>query len=169
MVVLSLGQIAEMVTMVILGRVLIRLGWKTTMIVGILGHAARFLVFAFFADSVPVIVAVQLLHGICYAFFFATLYIFVDDAFPNDVRSSAQGLFNLLILGIGNVVAAFVFPTLMGHWTVPGTGPDGVTGPQVDYSTLFLVPAGMAAVAILLMALFFNPPHRAPDQAPKGA
>lgn len=169
MVVLSLGQIAEMVTMVILGAVLVRLGWKTTMIVGILGHAARFLVFAFFADSVPVIVAVQLLHGICYAFFFATLYIFVDEAFPNDVRSSAQGLFNLLILGIGNVVAAFIFPTLMGRWSTVATGADGVAVPQVDYTSLFLVPAGMAAVAIILMALFFKPPHRAPAQAPKNA
>jgi nucleoside transporter len=165
MIVLSLGQIAEMVTMVILGAVLVRLGWKTTMIVGILGHAARFLVFAFFADSVPVIVAVQLLHGICYAFFFATLYIFVDEVFPNDVRASAQGLFNLLILGIGNVVAAFLFPTLMGRWSTMVTGPDGVAAPQVDFTSLFLVPAGMAAVAILLMAVFFKPPHRAPVAA----
>ena len=75
MVVLSLGQVAEILTMFLLGRVLIRLGWKATMIVGIQGHAARFAVFAFFADSIPVIVAVQLLHGICYAFFFATVYI----------------------------------------------------------------------------------------------
>src|SRR4051812_43700853 len=146
MVVLSLGQIAEMVTMVILGGVLIRLGWKTTMIVGILGHAARFLVFAFFADSIPTIIAVQLLHGIAYAFFFATVYIFVDAAFPKDVRSSAQGLFNLLILGIGNVAASFLFPNLMGVLSHPG--PDGAA--VVDYSRLFLVPAGMAVVAALI-------------------
>jgi hypothetical protein len=167
MVVLSLGQIAEVVTMVILGAVLIKLGWKTTMIVGILGHAARFTVFAFFADSVPVIVGVQLLHGICYAFFFATLYIFVDDAFPNDVRSSAQGLFNLLVLGIGNVAAAFLFPALMGHWATVVTGPDGVASQQVDFTSLFLVPAGMAAVAMVLMGLFFKPPHRGPAKTAK--
>ncbi|HEX7943912.1 MAG TPA: MFS transporter [Phenylobacterium sp.] len=155
MIVLSLGQFAEIVTMFVLGGVLIRLGWKTTMIVGILGHAARFAVFAFFADSVPTIIAVQLLHGICYAFFFATVYIFVDAVFPEDVRSSAQGLFNLLILGIGNVVASFLFPTLIGKWT----GPGGV----VDYQTLFLVPTGMALVAMLLLALLFRPPTRAPD------
>lgn len=86
MVVLSLGQVAEILTMFFLGRVLARLGWKITMIIGVLGHAARFAVFAFFADSIPVIVAVQLLHGICYAFFFATVYIFVDAVFPKDVR-----------------------------------------------------------------------------------
>ncbi len=53
MIVLSIGQVAEIVTMFILGFVLIRLGWKTTMIIGILGHAARFLAFAFFPDSIP--------------------------------------------------------------------------------------------------------------------
>jgi nucleoside transporter len=162
MVVLSLGQIAEMVTMVILGRVLVRLGWKATMMLGILGHAARFTVFAFFADSVPVIVAVQLLHGICYAFFFATLYIFVDEVFPKDVRSSAQGLFNLLILGIGSVVASFVFPFLIGRLTTSTVDAAGVATAQVDYTRLFLVPTGMALVALLLMALFFRPPQRAP-------
>ncbi len=110
MVVMSLGQVAEIVTMLILGTVLIRLGWKVTMIIGIFGHAARFAVFAFFPDLQGLIIAIQLLHGICYAFFFATVYIFVDAVFPKDVRASAQGLFNLLILGVGMVVASFFFP-----------------------------------------------------------
>lgn len=153
MVVLSLGQVAEILTMFFLGRVLARLGWKITMIIGVLGHAARFAVFAFFADSIPVIVAVQLLHGICYAFFFATVYIFVDAVFPKDVRSSAQGLFNLLILGVGNVAASFLFPELISRLTTNG---------EVDYTTLFLVPTGMALVAVLLMAVFFRPPSRGP-------
>ena len=73
------------------------------MIVGILGHAVRFGVFAFFPESKPLIVIVQVLHGICYAFYFATVYIFIDAAFPKDVRTSAQGLFNLLILGLDDV------------------------------------------------------------------
>ena len=157
MIVLSIGQVAEIVTMFVLGAVLIRLGWKATMIVGILGHAARFLAFAFFPDSVPTVIAVQLLHGICYAFFFATVYIFVDAAFPKDVRSSAQGLFNLLILGIGNVAASFLFPALMAQFTTE-------TG-AVDYRTLFMVPAGMAIFAVLLMAAFFRPAERAPANA----
>src|SRR5439155_23059632 len=47
MPVMSIGQIAEIVTMAILGVTLKKLGWRTTMILGILGHAARFAVFAF--------------------------------------------------------------------------------------------------------------------------
>ena len=48
MPVMSIGQVAEIGTMAVLGFVLKRLGWRTTMIIGILGHTARFAVFAFF-------------------------------------------------------------------------------------------------------------------------
>lgn len=156
MVVLSLGQVAEMATMFILGGVLAKLGWKATMLIGILAHGARFAVFALFPDSVPTIIAVQLLHGVCYAFFFATVYIFVDNAFPKDVRTSAQGLFNLLILGVGNVAASFLFPALMATWSVGG---------QVDYRTLFMVPTGLALLGALLLAFLFRPPTRGPVES----
>ena len=76
---------------------------------------------------------INVLHGICYAFFFATVYIFVDEFFPTDVRSSAQGLFNLMILGFGPLVANILGPKLIGETFVNG----GV----VDFRSLFLVPA----------------------------
>jgi MFS family permease len=106
---MSIGQIAEIGTMAVLGFVLKSLGWRTTMVIGILGHAARFAAFALL--PMPwLAVGVNVLHGICYAFFFATVYIFVDEFFPKDARSSAQGLFNFLILGVGPFVANFVWP-----------------------------------------------------------
>lgn len=117
MPVMSIGQVAEIVTMAMLGLVLKSLGWRMTMIFGILGHAARFAVFAFFQDSPELVVAVNVLHGICYAFFFATVYIFVDEFFPKDIRSSAQGLFNLMILGIGALAANFVCPPTFDAFT----------------------------------------------------
>ncbi|MGH6963883.1 MAG: MFS transporter, partial [Phenylobacterium sp.] len=64
------------------------------------------------------------------------------------------GLFNLLILGIGNVAASFLFPTLIAHWTDAAGA--------VDYRSLFMVPTGMALVAILILAAFFRPPQRGP-------
>ena len=157
MPVMSIGQIAEILTLAALGMVLAKLGWRTTMIFGILGHAARFAVFAFFPQNQPVIIAVQVLHGICYAFFFATLYIFIDKAFPKDVRSSAQGLFNLLILGLGDLAAKWLFVPLMKGWTITaGTG--DAAKEMVDYHRLFLVPSGMALAAAILLAVAFHPP-----------
>jgi MFS family permease len=159
MPVMSLGQISEMLTMIILGATLKRLGWRLTMVIGILGHTARFAVYAFFPAVVPVVI-VQLLHGICYAFFFATVYIFADEYFPKDVRSSAQGLFNVMILGIGSLVANSVCPYLMQSVFTH----DGVT----DFRSLFLVPLGAALVAAIALALFFRPPLKQ-DQQPQQA
>jgi nucleoside transporter len=150
MPVMSIGQIAEILTMAVLGGVLAKLGWKVTMILGILGHAARFAVFAFFPSATELIIAVQVLHGICYAFFFATLYIFIDAAFPKDVRASAQGLFNLLVLGIGDLAAKWLFIPLQGKLT----NAEGV----IDFHQLFMVPAGMALAAAILLAVAFRPP-----------
>jgi len=151
MPVMSIGQVAEIATMAVLGAVLARLGWKTTMILGILGHALRFAVFAFLPENPAVIIAVQVLHGICYAFFFATLYIFIDAAFPKDVRASAQSLFNLLVLGLGDLVANWVFFPLRTRLTAADD--------TVDYRQLFLVPAGMAVAAAVLLAVAFWPPR----------
>jgi nucleoside transporter len=160
MVVLSLGQVAEILTMLVLGPALARLGWRWTMIIGILGHAARFLAFAFLADSVGAIIAVQLVHGICYAFFFATVYIFVEEAFPRDVRSSAQGLFNLLILGAGNVVASFIFPALVAAFT-------DASG-MVDYRRVFLVPVTLATTGAIILLLAFKPETFSPAKKHAG-
>ncbi len=153
MPVMSVGQIAEILTMLILGIVLKSLGWRTTMIVGILGHAARFAVYAFFPSNPTLIIVVQILHGICYAFFFATVYIFVDEYFPKDVRSSAQGLFNVMILGVGALVANSICPWLVQEVFVQ----DG----KVDWQSLFLFPCGCATAAAVALALFFHPPKKA--------
>lgn len=159
MPVMSIGQVAEIGTMALLGLFLKRLGWRYTMVIGILGHAARFAAFAL-APYPWVAITVNLLHGICYAFFFATVYIFVDEFFPKDARSSAQGLFNFLILGLGPFVGNFIWGRL-GVWYQVSTDPDAY-----DFH-LFLVPAGVALVAALILFLFFRPPAKAPTLPPE--
>jgi nucleoside transporter len=163
MPVMSIGQVAEILTMFILGATLKALGWRTTMIVGILGHAARFAVFAFLPQYQELIVLVNVLHGICYAFFFATVYIFVDEFFPKDARASAQGLFNLMILGFGPLVANLAGPKLIGE-TFNNKG-------VVDFRSLFLLPCLAALIAAIVLALFFRPGERreAVDGAPSPA
>jgi len=150
MPVMSIGQVAEILTMVVLGTVLKKLGWRITMMVGVLGYALRFAVFAWFPEATVFIVLVNLLHGICYAFFFATVYIFVDAHFPADVRSSAQGLFNVMILGVGALIANSLCPWLLQ--VVYTT--DGVT----DFSSMFMIPMTISILAALLLAFGFRPP-----------
>ncbi len=154
MPVMSVGQIAEILTMFVLGVTLKRLGWRATMIVGVLGHAARFAVYAYFPQHPLGIVAVQLVHGVCYAFFFAAVYIFVDAYFPKDARASAQGLFNVMILGAGALLANSICPYLSQQVFT--------CGGSVNFHGLFLVPMICSLAAAAALALFFHPPKSAP-------
>jgi MFS family permease len=96
---------------------------------------------------------VNVLHGICYAFFFATVYIFVDEFFPKDARASAQGLFNLMIFGLGPLAANFVGPKLIGSETFVRNG-------VIDFKGLFLIPCVAAIVAAIVLAVLFRPPAK---------
>ena len=155
MPIMSIGQVAEIGTMVVLGFFLKRLGWKTTMTIGILGHAIRFGIFAF-APFPGLVIAANVLHGVCYAFFFATVYIFVDEYLPQDVRSSTQGLFNLMILGLGPIVARILAPSLAARYLPKG---------EENYQALFTIPCVIAAVsAVILMIAFWPPKIKTPDK-----
>jgi nucleoside transporter len=158
MPVMSIGQIAEIGTMALLGLVLKRLGWRKTMVLGILGHAVRFGIFAL-APIPALVVAINVLHGICYAFFFATVYIFVDEFFPKDARSSAQGLFNFLILGLGPFVGNFLWPQLGDLFKSDGA---------IEFNKLFLVPSAVALVAAIFLFVAFRPPEKR-QPVPAGA
>ena len=151
MAAMSVGQVAEIASMAVLGSALAKLGWRWTMTLGVLAHAARFMVFAI-GDPLWLMVAVNLVHGMCYAFFFAAVYIFVDDRCPRDARASAQGLFNLVILGVGPFAGSVLWGRLGDTFRL--------TDGTVDFSRLFLAPAGLALAAAVLLAVAFRPDRR---------
>jgi hypothetical protein len=154
--VMKIGQVAEIVTMIFLGYVLKNLGWRMTMVIGVLGHAARFAVFAYYPHKEAAIL-INVVHGICYAFFFATVYIFVDEFFPKDARASAQGLFNFLILGAGPFLANFACTRLGDLY--------GLGGKRYDFEQIFLYPLAAALVGAMLLVLFFRPPEKAAHES----
>jgi len=155
--VMSTGQIAQMFVMAILGLTLKRLGWRLTLLLGTLAQVLRFAIFAYFPQDTTLVILANLLHGFCYAFCFTAVYIFVEEYFPKDARASAQGLFNVMILGLGVMAANSLCPWLLQHYTSAG---------MTDFRTLFNIAGGVGVVAMLMLALFFNPPAvKQPDPA----
>jgi MFS family permease len=138
--------------MFILGATLKKLGYRLTMILGILAYPARFAVWAFFPHNKDLIILVQILHGVCYAFFFVSVYIFAEEYFPKDVRTSAQGLFNVMIFGIGTLV-----PNCVCQLLAQKTFFDPATA-TTDFHRMFMIPFGIAIGSALVLALFFHPP-----------
>src|SRR4029077_1174263 len=124
---------------------------------GILGQGVRFLIYMFGTPQLLwLVIASNLVHGFAYACFFATVYIFVDENFPKDVRTSAQGLFNLLILGLGPFLGNFLWGWL-GDVFSRTVEVGGKTATVIDFHKLFLVPFGFALFAAALLAVFFHP------------
>src|SRR5262245_18354258 len=121
------------------------------MTLGILGHVAHFLVYSI-GHPVWLVVGSNLVHGFCYAFFFASVYIFVDEHFPKDARASAQGLFNFLILGLGPFVGSLLWGWLGDTFRTAG---------GVDFSKLFLVPSALGLLAAAVLAVGFHPGEKA--------
>jgi nucleoside transporter len=151
---MSIGQIMEIVAMAMLGLFLKNLGWRRTMIIGILGQTIRFGIYSFGTPQLLwLVIACNLVHGFAYACFFATVYIFVDENFPKDVRTSAQGLFNLLIYGLGPLLGNFLWGKL---------GDVFGTSKLEGYHKLFMVPLVISVFAAVLLALFFHPPKKEP-------
>jgi MFS family permease len=148
--------------MATLGFFLKNLGWRRTMIIGILGQGVRFLIYAFGTPELLwLVIASNLVHGFAYACFFATVYIFVDENFPKDVRTSAQGLFNLLILGLGPFLGNFLWGWL-GDVVTRETMVNGQAIKVIEFHQLFLVPLGFALFAAALLAILFHPPKKEP-------
>ena len=155
---MSIGQVMEVVAMAMLASILKALGWRKTLILGVLAQAVRFGVYSLGSrDLLPAVIAVNLMHGFAYACFFATVYIYVDANFPEDVRASAQGLFNLNMLGLSMFVSNFLWGALGDVFASTSTV-GGRAVKVVDYHRLFLVPFGLSLVAATLLVLFFHPP-----------
>lgn len=120
---MTVGQFAEIGFLAILGVLLVRLGFKWTITIGALAYFTRYAIWGLislqdasgpsvdaagqFVWTTPLMIGVfsQILHGLCYACFFASAFMYVDRIADEDIRNSAQTVFGIIILGLGPMVA----------------------------------------------------------------
>ena len=152
---MTIAQIAEIFTIALmLPAVLPIWGVRKTMLLGIFAWPARYAVFALawaMHQQAPwtvwLAVASLALHGFCYVFFFVVAFIYTDMVAPRDVRSSAQALINVAVLGVGMLIGGFFAGWLKDFFTT-----DGVT----NYTMVFLVPTVITVLAGIAFALLFR-------------
>jgi nucleoside transporter len=146
----TLGQMSEVVFMLLIPLFLNRFGMKTTLLVGMLAWAVRYLLFAFgnAGDLVSLLLIGIALHGVCYDFFFVSGQIYIDSKAGPQIKSAAQGLITLATYGAG---------MLIGFWAAGKITDAYVSGPGVhDWKSIWEFPAAFAAVVFVLFALAFR-------------
>lgn len=152
---MTIAQVAEIFTIAfMLPAVLPIWGVRKTMLLGIFAWPARYAVFALawaMHQDAPwtvwLAVASLALHGFCYVFFFVVAFIYTDMVAPRDVRSSAQALINVAVLGVGMLIGGFFAGWLKDFFTKGGV---------TNYTMVFLVPTVITVLAGIAFALLFR-------------
>lgn len=152
---MTMGQMSEIVFMLIMPWFFVRLGVKYMLLVGMLCWAARYALFAFGADPQVtwMLYLGILLHGICYDFFFVTGQIYVDKKASPEIRGAAQGFIAFVTLGVGGFIGTWFAGTVVEKYAA---AEGAAAGLPHDWKTIWLIPAAGAAAVLVLFALTFN-------------
>ena len=147
---MALGQVSEVLFMLLLPTFFIRFGFKKTILVGMMAWVVRYLLFAYgdVGEKAYMLIIGILLHGICYDFFFVSGQIYTDFKAGEKVKSAAQGLITLATYGVG---------MLIGFW-IAGKVSDAflIQKGQHDWDTIWKFPALFALGVFLLFLLIFK-------------
>jgi MFS family permease len=124
-------------------------GMKTTLLVGMLAWAARYVLFAFGnAGELAFMLIVGIaLHGVCYDFFFVSGQIYTDSKAGAQHKAAAQGLITLATYGLGMLIGFSVAGFINDRYAVGGVH---------DWRSIWLYPAAFAAVIFVLFAVTFR-------------
>jgi nucleoside transporter len=151
---MTIGQMSEIGFMLIMPWMLVRVGVKNMLLIGMAAWTARYVLFAY-GDAGSLVWMLYIgiaLHGICYDFFFVTGQIYVDQRADLRIRAAAQGFIAFVTLGVGMYIGAWASGLVVAAYEVTGGGH--------AWTQIWLVPAAGAALVLVLFALFFRPQAR---------
>ena len=145
----TLGQMSEVIFMLLIPVFLRMLGMKTTLLLGMLAWAVRYLLFAFGdAQGLAFMLIIGIaLHGVCYDFFFVSGQIYTDSKAGAQHKAAAQGLITLATYGLGMLVGFWAAGRIDDLYAVAGTH---------DWKSIWLYPAAFAAAVFVLFAATFR-------------
>ena len=147
---MTIGQISEVLFLLLLPVFFARFGFKKTILIGMLAWAVRYVLFAFGnAGDLSFMLLIGIaLHGICYDFFFVSGQIYTNSKAGERYKSAAQGLITLATYGVGMLIGFAVAGKITDAYKISEN--------NFDYKMIWLIPAGIALAVLLIFALFFS-------------
>jgi nucleoside transporter len=145
----TLGQMSEVVFMLLMPLFLKRLGMKATLLVGMLAWAVRYVLFAYgnAGELVFFLLTGIALHGVCYDFFFVSGQIYIDSKAGPQIKAAAQGLITLATYGVGMLIGFWAAGWITDHYLVGG---------MHDWRSIWMLPAAFAMAVFVIFALTFR-------------
>ena len=146
---MTIGQISEIVAMLLMSVVMNRFRVKTVLLVALGLSALRYAFFSIAGstgNSVWLIVGISL-HGLCYTLYFITGQLFLDRRVDPSMRTQAQGLLTLASNGVGSVIGILFGKFLYDYAVVQQHG---------GWTTYWWVQALLTALCLPVMAIFYQ-------------
>ncbi len=147
---MTIGQISEVLFLLLLPVFFKKYGFKKTILVGMLAWALRYVLFAFGdAGELGFMLLLGIaLHGICYDFFFVSGQIYTNARAGERYKSAAQGLITLATYGVGMLIGFEIAGAVTDAYMLGDK--------KFDYKMIWLIPAGIAFGVMLLFLVFFR-------------
>ncbi len=147
---MTIGQISEVLFMLLLPYFFKKYGFKKTILAGMLAWTVRYLLFAFGnpGELAFMLIIGIALHGICYDFFFVSGQIYTDTKAGEKYKSAAQGIITLATYGVGMLIGFWIAGKITDTYLLEDA--------THTWQTIWMYPAGFALVVFLLFALVFK-------------
>jgi nucleoside transporter len=151
------GQFVEMFVMLLVPIVLLRVGIKWTMCIGLVALLARYLFFLFGGtqDQTWMIYSGILVHGVIFSFFFVGGQIYVDKKARQEIRAQAQGLLFLLSFGIGLLIGNFFNGGLIARYTTEELVAGEMTK-VYNWNSIWGITTAISVALLVMFVLFFR-------------
>ncbi len=155
----SIAQISETLFILAIPFFMKRFGIKQIMIISMVAWVLRFGLFAFGdpAGGLWMIVLSCIIYGMAFDFFNISGSLFIEKSVEPGIRSSAQGLFTMMVNGVGAVLGSRVSGWVMEkYFTTYIPGENGKQIAQIDWHSTWLCFAGYSLVVLVLFVLLFR-------------
>ena len=147
---MALGQVSELVFMLLIPWFFRRFGLKYMLLIGMGAWALRYVMFSFGnADDLMALIYLGIiLHGICYDFFFVSGQIYTDSKAGEKFKSAAQGLITLATYGLGMLIGFWVAGMITDKFALSET--------EHLWDKVWMYPAVFAGAVFIFFALLFK-------------
>ena len=151
---ISLSQLSETLCILLIPFALRRFGIKYVMLIAMLAWVLRFGLFGVGnpGEGVWMFLLSMIIYGIAFDFFNISGSLYINEQTDDEIRSSAQGLYMMMINGIGATIGTLGAQSVVNHFVYSRT--EGLA--QIEgWQTAWLIFAAYAlAVAVAFMLMF---------------
>ncbi|NNC70710.1 MAG: nucleoside permease [Flavobacteriaceae bacterium] len=147
---MTIGQISEVLFMLLLPWFFKKYGFKKTILLGMLAWVIRYILFAYgnSGELAFMLLIGIALHGICYDFFFVSGQIYTDSKAGEKIKSAAQGLITLATYGVGMLIGFWVAGKITDKYLIEEN--------LHNWENIWIFPSIFAAVVFVIYALLFK-------------